>query len=136
MLNIKTDPYLADNSPVPEVEEVISSPAMMESDGDLPGQVIKSEDPGNDTDLDNLADGPKQSNVKHFASMLQEAQHIAVEIRRGEEEQKRKMPKTYQGNSKKTQYHHEKAWKALVSKGFLGLEEEGGPKGGQGTRGT
>ncbi|KAN0129547.1 hypothetical protein V8E53_012635, partial [Lactarius tabidus] len=123
MLNIKTDPYLADNSPVPEVEEEISSPAMMESDGDLPGQVIESEDPGSDTDLDNLADGPKQSDVEHFASMLQEAQHIAVEIRRGEEERKRKMPKTYRGNSKKTQYRRKKARKALVSKGFLGLAD-------------
>ncbi|KAN0128911.1 hypothetical protein V8E53_013284, partial [Lactarius tabidus] len=96
---------------------------MMESDGDLPGQVIESEDPGSDTDLDNLADGPKQSDVEHFTSMLQEAQRIAVEIRRGEEERKRKTPKTYRGNSKKTQYCHEKARKALVSKGFLGLAD-------------
>ena len=95
------DPYLADNSPVLEAEEEeVSSAAMMESDGDLPGQ-DESEGLGSDTDLDNLADAPKQSDVEHFASMLQEAQRIAVEIKRHEVEQKRKMLKTYQGNSKK-----------------------------------
>ena len=83
-----SDPYLVDNSPVPEAEEEVSSAAMMESDGDLPGQ-DESEGLGSDTDLDDLADAPKQSNVEHFASMLREAQHIAVEIKRCEVEQKK-----------------------------------------------
>ena len=89
------DPYLAGNSPVLEAEEEeVSSAAMMESDGDLPGQ-DESEGLGSDTDLDDLADALKQSDVEHFASMLQEAQRIAVEIKRHEVEQKRKMLKTY-----------------------------------------
>ena len=115
-----SDPYLADNSPVPEAEEEVSSAAMMESDGDLPVQ-DESEGLGSDTDLDDLADAPKQSNVEHFASMLWEAQCIAVEIKRHEVEQKKKMPKTYQGNSKKTLYRCENTWKALASKGFLDI---------------
>ena len=115
------DLYLANNSPIPEAEEEISSAAMMESDGDLPGQDIESDGLGSDTDLDDLADAPKQSDVEHFASMLQEAQRIAVEIKRHETEQKRKMPKTYRGNSKKTLYRREKARKALASKGFLDI---------------
>ena len=115
-----SDPYLADNSPVPEAEEEVSSAAMMESDGDLPGQ-DESEGPGSDTDLDDLADAPKQSDVEHFASMLREAQRIAVEIKRREVEQKRKTPKTYRGNSKKTLSCRENTRKALASKGFLDI---------------
>ena len=115
------DPYLAGNSPVLEAEEEeVSSAAMMESDGDLPGQ-DESESLGSDTDLDDLADALKQSDVEHFASMLQEAQRIAVEIKRHEVEQKRKMLKTYQGNSKKTLYHCEHTWETLASKGFLDI---------------
>ena len=112
------DPYLANNSPIPEAEEEISSAAMMESDGDLPGQDIESDGPGSDTDLDDLADAPKQSDVEHFASMLQEAQHIAIEIKRCETEQKRKMLKTYWGNSKRPCTGVKRLGKPLLQKAF------------------
>ena len=95
-----SDPYLADNSPVPEAEEEVSSAAMMESDGDLPGQ-DESEGLGSDTDLDDLADAPKQSDVEHFASMLWDAQHIAVEIKRREVEQKKKCQRLTRATPKK-----------------------------------
>jgi hypothetical protein len=110
---------LAESSPVPEAEEEVSSLAE-EDEEDLPDQVIKSaalgaESPDSDTDLDDLGDSSKQADVEDFAFILQEAQCIAVEKKKAEDEKKRKTPKTYLGNSKKTQYCREKARKALAS---------------------
>jgi hypothetical protein len=66
-------------------------------------------------DTDHIVD---VSDLQRFASALQEAQHRAVQLESEKAKQKRKTPKTYQGNSKKTLYCREKARKALAAKGF------------------
>jgi hypothetical protein len=66
-------------------------------------------------DADHIVD---VSDLQRFASALQEAQHRAVQLESEKAKQKRKTPKTYQGNSKKTLYRREKARKALAAKGF------------------
>ncbi len=73
-------------------------------DKDEPDQVFEADGTNTDTDLDDLDDGPKWPDMERFASMLQEAQCLAVQIKKDEQAQKRKTPKMYQGNSKKTQY--------------------------------
>ena len=90
-------------------------------DEDEPDQVFEADGTNTNTDLDNLDDGPKRPDVEQFASMLREAQHLTVQIKKDEQARKRKTPKTYQGNSKKTQYRRQKARKALASKGFLDI---------------
>src|SRR6266404_2756810 len=81
----------------------------------------ESEGSTTDTDLDKIIDCsiPTPIDVKIFASRLREAQCLAVKMRKGEG--KRKTPRTYLGNSKKTQYRREKARKVLASKGFLSV---------------
>ncbi|KAH8989994.1 hypothetical protein EDB92DRAFT_1816970 [Lactarius akahatsu] len=61
--------------------------------------------------------------LQQFASALQEAQKLAVQLERDEAQQnlKRKTPKTYLGNSRMTLYRCEKACKLLASEGFLDI---------------
>ncbi|KAH9003937.1 hypothetical protein EDB84DRAFT_1573210 [Lactarius hengduanensis] len=86
------------------------------------------EDPGDGADHNDLSDGSdesddlvKQTALQRFASALQEAQKLAVQLERDKAQQKRKTPKMYWGNSRMTLYRHEKARKVLASEGFLGI---------------
>ena len=71
------------------------------------------------------------SELERFASALQEAQRRAVHLEIEKAKWKRKMPKTYLGNSKATIACCEKNCQALVSRGFhnvftfLALKERG-----------
>ena len=81
---------------------------------------------GDRSDCSDPPDGPDDSDVEQsvlqqFASALQRAQEIAVQIERDQKCQKRRTPKTYRGNSRTTLYRREKAHKSLASKGFLDL---------------
>jgi hypothetical protein len=75
-------------------------------------------------DLSDLSDGldlVEDTALQTFASTLQEAQRLAIQLEREKESQKRNTPKTYLGNSKRTLYRREKARKALASQGFLDI---------------
>ena len=81
---------------------------------------------GDRLDCSDPPDGPddsdvEQSALQQFASALQRAQEIAVQIERDQKSQKRRTPKTYRGNSRTTLYRREKARKSLASKGYLDL---------------
>jgi hypothetical protein len=69
----------------------------------------------------NDADLVKQTALQQFASALQEAQRLAVQLEKDQASQKCRKLKTYQGDSRTTHYRREKAWKALASKGFLNI---------------
>ncbi|KAH8978506.1 hypothetical protein EDB86DRAFT_2836683 [Lactarius hatsudake] len=114
----ETESYFADSNPDPEAEEEVSASVAIEVDDEDEPNQVETEDADSDTDLDN---GPERPDVERFSSMLQEAQRLAVQIEKDEQAQKRKTPKTYRGDSKKTQYRREKARKDLASKGFLNL---------------
>ena len=65
---------------------------------------------------DQASNGPdlaEQKTLQQFVAALQEAQRIAVQLE-GDQTRKHNTPKTYQGNSRTTLYHHEKTWKALA----------------------
>ena len=69
------------------------------------------------------SDGPnlaEQMALQQFVATLKEAQRIAVQLE-GDQTRKRKIPKTYRGDSRTTLYCREKAQKALASKGFLDI---------------
>ena len=95
VLKIGTDLNLAGSNLVTEAEEQVSSPAINEEE-DMPDPGIESVDPdtASDTDLEDPVNASNPPNVEHFMFVLQEAQLIAVELKRGEEKQKQKMPKT------------------------------------------
>ncbi|KAH9020180.1 hypothetical protein EDB85DRAFT_2153227 [Lactarius pseudohatsudake] len=89
---------------------------------------LLGEDPGDGADHNDLSDGSDESDdlveqtaLQRFASALQEAQKLAVQLERDKAQQKRKTPKTYRGNSRMTLYHREKARKVLASEGFLDI---------------
>ncbi|KAF8271279.1 hypothetical protein EI94DRAFT_1698238 [Lactarius quietus] len=85
---------------------------------------LASEDGEDGTDPSDLSDGldlVENTALQTFASMLQEAQRLAIRLEREKESQKRRTPKTYRGDSKRTLYRREKARKALASQGFLDI---------------
>ena len=82
------------------------------------------EDRSDRGDQSDLSDGPdlvEQTALQQFASALQDAQRLAVELERDQASQKRKTPKTYQGDSRTTRYRRGKAREALAAKGFLDI---------------
>jgi len=82
------------------------------------------EDSGDGADHSDQSDGPdlvEQTALQQFASTLQEAQQLAVQLERDKARQKRKTPKTYQGDSRMMLYCREKVRKALASEGFLDI---------------
>src|SRR6266404_6033923 len=109
--------YYEDSGHEPEAETLATTGV----EEDEPEGEAKSEGSNTDTDLDKIIDCsiPTPIDVEIFASRLREAQCLAVKMRKGEG--KRKTPRTYLGNSKKTQYRREKARKVLASKGFLSV---------------
>ncbi|KAF8274614.1 hypothetical protein EI94DRAFT_1695762 [Lactarius quietus] len=89
---------------------------------------LASEDGEDGTDPSDLSDGlnlVENTALQTFASTLQEAQRLAIWLEREKESQKRRTPKTYRGDSKRTLYCHEKAHKALASQGFLDIRKNG-----------
>src|SRR6266702_4069133 len=102
------------NNPV--YTEVDNSPEM--------SNPLPLEDSGDGADHSDQSDGPnlvEQTALQQFASMLQEAQQLAVWLERDKVRQKCKTLKTYQGDSRMTLYHCEKVCKALASEGFLDI---------------
>ena len=82
------------------------------------------EDQSDRGDQSNLSDGPdlvEQTALQQFASALQDAQRLAVELERDQASQKWKTLKTYQGDSRTTRYCCGKACEALAAKGFLDI---------------
>ena len=82
------------------------------------------EDQGNWGDQSDLSNGPnliEQTALQQFASALQDAQRLAVELERDQASQKQRMPNTYQGDLRTTCYHRGKARQALAAKGFLDI---------------
>ncbi|KAH9017519.1 hypothetical protein EDB84DRAFT_1442767 [Lactarius hengduanensis] len=83
------------------------------------------EDAGDGVDPDDLSDGSddlvEQTALQRFASALQEAQKVAIQLERDQAHQRRKTSKTYRGNSRTTLFHREKARKVLASEGFLDI---------------
>src|SRR6266404_90367 len=97
--------HLTDSSHLdPEAEREIS-PLIVDEGDHTPDN--------SNTDPEYLAADPLESEVAQFAAVLSEAQCVAVQMAKNE-----KRPKTYQGDSRTTQYHHNKARKALTSQGF------------------
>ncbi|KAH9012941.1 hypothetical protein EDB85DRAFT_1900022 [Lactarius pseudohatsudake] len=83
------------------------------------------EDAGDGVDPDDLSDGSddlvEQTALQRFASALQEAQKVAIQLERDQAHQRRKTSKTYRGNSRTTLFRREKARKVLASEGFLDI---------------
>ncbi|KAH9014045.1 hypothetical protein EDB85DRAFT_2157659 [Lactarius pseudohatsudake] len=83
------------------------------------------EDAGDGVDPDDLSDGSddlvEQTALQRFASALQEAQKVAIQLERDQAHQRRKTSKTYRGNSRTTFFRREKARKVLASEGFLDI---------------
>ncbi|KAH8990069.1 hypothetical protein EDB92DRAFT_1816923 [Lactarius akahatsu] len=88
--------------------------------------------PGNGADPNALSIGSDESDdldlveqtaLQWFASALQEAQKLTVQLERDEAQQnlKHKTPKTYRGSLRMTLYCHKKARKLLASEGFLDI---------------
>jgi len=59
--------------------------AIRVDDEDEPDRVFEANGTNTDTDLDDLDDGPERPDVERFASMLREAQRLAVQIKKDEQ---------------------------------------------------
>jgi len=115
--------YIESSGHEPEAETEFSVLGTTGVDDEDKPDEDESEGTNSDTDHNDHNDHPisKQAAVEEFASRLREAQCLAIEIKKAEQKGKKKTPRTYLGNSKKTQHRREKAQKALASKGFLSI---------------
>ncbi|KAH8987499.1 hypothetical protein EDB86DRAFT_3082231 [Lactarius hatsudake] len=105
----------------------LNDPAYIEVENSpVSSDPLPLEDTGDGADPDDLSDGSddliEQTALQRFASALQEAQKVAVQLERDHTHQKRKTPKMYRGNSRMTLYCREKARKVLASEGFLDIK--------------
>jgi hypothetical protein len=90
---------------------------------DSPEQVLENpghihdglSDPDESPDDADIVD---DSDLRQFASALQEAQRRAVQLESELAKTKRRTPKTYRGDSKRTLHRRDVARKALASRGF------------------
>ncbi|KAF8262706.1 hypothetical protein EI94DRAFT_1704566 [Lactarius quietus] len=109
------------------------SPVNTENENALGARdTLASEDGEDGTDPSDLSDGldlVENTALQTFASTLQEAQRLAIRLEREKESQKRRTPKTYRGDSKRTLYRREKARKALALQGFLDIRRKNGRAG-------
>ncbi|KAH9014698.1 hypothetical protein EDB84DRAFT_1568033 [Lactarius hengduanensis] len=119
--NLAEDNHIVPENPSQSNERNEDMSTGHDSDLDLPPGITVPDGLSDSDNSSNDGDVVELSDLQRFASALQEAWRQAIQLEKEKANGKRKMPKTYRGNSKKTLDRREKDHKALASHRFLNI---------------
>ncbi|KAH9015545.1 hypothetical protein EDB85DRAFT_1898663 [Lactarius pseudohatsudake] len=119
--NLTEDNYIIPENPSQSNERNEDMSTGHDSDLDLPPGITVPDGLSDSNNSSDDGDVVELSDLQRFASALQEARRRAIQLEKEKANGKRKTPKTYRGNSKKTLDRRKKDRKALASHGFLDI---------------